>query len=52
MSYARPPLQHPRFAEIMDVLDAALYKAQLGRATAREALEEAVPRVDQILGRR
>jgi multiple sugar transport system substrate-binding protein len=52
MDYARPPLQHPRFAEIMDVLEAALYKAQLGRATARQALEEAVPRVDHALRRR
>jgi len=51
MSYARPPLQHPRYQEIRDVLDAELYRAQLGVASAREALERAVPRVDQILRR-
>jgi multiple sugar transport system substrate-binding protein len=52
MDYARPPLQHPRYQEIMDVLDAELMKAQLGLVTAREALEAAVPRVDRILERR
>ena len=52
MDYARPPLQHPRFREVMDILDAQLYKTQLGLVTVREALEAAVPRVDQILRRR
>ena len=51
MDYARPPLQHPRYQEIMDVLDADLTKAQLGLVSAREALEAAVPRVDRILRR-
>jgi multiple sugar transport system substrate-binding protein len=52
MDYARPPLQHPRYQEIMDVLDAELMKAQLGLVAARAALEAAVPRVDRILERR
>ncbi|MFC1672080.1 ABC transporter substrate-binding protein, partial [Planctomycetota bacterium] len=51
MEYARLPLQHPLYNEIMDALNPALQKAQRGEVTVREALEQAVPQVNKILER-
>ena len=51
MEYARPPLQHPRYQEIMDVLWSEMSKVILGLSTVNEAVERASPRVDQILQR-
>ena len=51
LEYVRPPMRHPRHDEIMDALDAELYKAQLGTITIRQALENAVPKVNRILQR-
>jgi hypothetical protein len=51
MDYARPPVQHPRYAEIMDILKTELLNAQLGRATVRDALARAVPQVNRVLAR-
>jgi multiple sugar transport system substrate-binding protein len=51
MEYARPPLQHPRYQEIMDVLWAELTKVNLGLATVQEAVDRAAPRVERILQR-
>jgi len=51
MEYARKPVQHPRYFEIMDAIFPELQKAQLGLVPVREALERAAPRVDRILAR-
>ncbi len=51
MAYARPPMQHPRYQEIMDALNPELEKAQRGMISVRRALKNAVPRVDEILRR-
>jgi len=51
MDYARPPIQHPRYQEIMDILKTELLNAQMGRATVREALQRAVPQVNRVLAR-
>ncbi len=52
MAYARPPIQHPRYEEIMDELNPALDRARRGVVSVRAALKQAVPRVDAILRRR
>ena len=51
MDYARVPLQHSFYAEIMDVLNTELDSAQRGAVTVREALSRAIPAVNRILGR-
>jgi len=51
MEYAHVPIQHPRYAEIIDALSQGLDKASRGEITVKEALEEAVPQVDRILRR-
>jgi multiple sugar transport system substrate-binding protein len=51
MDYARIPMQHPLYAEIMDQLTPVLMKAQRGQVSVREALAEAVPHVNRILQR-
>jgi len=51
LEYVRPPMRHPKHNEIMDALNAELYRALLGTITVRKALENAVPKVDKILQR-
>jgi len=51
MEYAHLPLQHPRYAEIMDALYPELEKAQRGVLSVKEALNRAVPQVNAILER-
>jgi multiple sugar transport system substrate-binding protein len=49
MEYTRAPIQHPQYAEIMDTLNSELNRAMLGKIGIREALENAVPKVDRVL---
>jgi len=51
MQYARPPLQHPLYQEIMDAINPELEKAQRGMTSVRAALQRIVPRVNEILAR-
>jgi multiple sugar transport system substrate-binding protein len=51
MEYAHPPVQQPRYNEILDALTPELDKASRGEISVRAALERAVPLVDRILER-
>jgi multiple sugar transport system substrate-binding protein len=51
MDYARPPLQHPRYFEIMDALGAELGKVWLGMSPLPEAVERAAAKADEVLQR-
>jgi multiple sugar transport system substrate-binding protein len=51
MDYARPPLQHPRYFEIMDALGAELGKVWLGMSPLPDAVERAAAKADEVLQR-
>jgi multiple sugar transport system substrate-binding protein len=51
MKIAGPPLQHPAYAQILDVIDSNLDRANRGDCTVEQAVERIVPRVNAILDR-
>ena len=51
MKIAGPPLQHPAYAQILDVINSNLDRANRGDCTVEQAVERIVPRVNAILDR-
>lgn len=51
MSYARPPVQHPRFAELNDIFRLHLDQASRGVIPVEEAVRRIVPEADRVLDR-